>query len=634
MKSARVRLLLTSAFLASCAGSETTVSNAPWVGTSGAAATAPALVHSAGGLDAREQLLAPELETHVAVVEPGELAALERLGFSLGVLLRGRELSNTETLNRDAGFKSIFDVLRADLVDTKAKHPGAKVTSVDGVRLFDAEWLASKRMSFELTGVFNRLDRRAFYQGTCGEVRFLYRLGYETEQGKAPMKFRLPMTLNVVFLVRDADCRATARAWQSEAGPQGESFAAWLVDAGPLGEAARRHWSLKSVEANVQSVRLQSSMRPSMAGHIEYVMRVFEAADPARARFVPRVMENMPDVALLRRDAALRAELLAFLRQPAALAALDDGVLLLPERFLARRAVSVAPRGLARQANRPFRQLFTPADFADLDLGATRTLRSPTALLRRLDGHSCVGCHQSRSIAGFHHVGNDPEWVPPYASLLSGLSAHLRADLARRRDYVSAVAAAEVPIEHRPAPERQGVGNQYGAPCGLGDPGLADWTCAPGYRCVKLEDSEVGACFAEGSVGAPCEYGDMLTGAGPARDQVAHVTKSACGQGLTCVTNFSGFPQGSCDASCGGELEDRACGDFLDVDAFQNCLRFRQPVAECATRHVFKTGMRACDDEHPCRQDFVCSRVGPNEGACMPPYFVYPLRLDGYPLRR
>jgi len=280
----------------------------------------------------------PELDTHVAVVEPAELAALERLGFSLGVLVRGRELPNTETLNQDAGFKSIFDVLRGDLLETKAKHPGAKVTSVDGVRLFDAEWLSAERMSFELIGAFNRLDRRAFYQGTCGEVRFIYRLGYAIEQGKAPMKFRLPMTLNVVFLVADADCQATARAWQSEPGLAGDSLVAWLVDEGPLGEASRRHWSLKSVEANVQSVRLQSSMHPSMAGHIEYVMRVFEAADPARERFVPRVMENMPDVALLQRDAALRSELLTLLRQPSTLAALDDGVLQLPERFLARRA--------------------------------------------------------------------------------------------------------------------------------------------------------------------------------------------------------------------------------------------------------------------------------------------------------
>ena len=99
---------------------------------------------------------------------------------------------------------------------------------------------------------------------------------------------------------------------------------------------------------------------------------------------------------------------------------------------------------------------------------------------------------------------------------------------------------------------------------------------------------------------------------------------------MACTTNFSGFPEGSCDTNCANDVPDRACTDFLDVDAFQNCLRFREPVAECARRHVLKFGLRACDEAHPCRQDYVCSRAG----ACLPPYFVYPLRLDGYPLGR
>ncbi len=576
----------------------------------------------------------PPLETHVAFFAPAELASFESRGFSLGALVRGRDLPSTEDLDRDPGFKSIFDVLRADLADTRAQHPGAKVTSIDGVRLFDAEWLRSKQMSFELVGVFNRLDRRAFYPATtlqgssCGEVRFVFRLRYATEQGKQPMQFRLPMTLNVVFHASGSDCSAAARAWQSEQGQGAARLADWLY------AAVRERFVLKSVEVNLQSVRHQSSMIPSLAGHIEYTMRVFHAVDVTRERFEPAPMENMPDVARLRKDSALRAELLAFLREPATLQALDTGVLQVPERFLTRRAISVAPRGLARPSNRPFQQLFSPSDFAGLDLGSTQSLASPVALLRRLDGHSCVGCHQSRSIAGFHHVGDDPVSTPRYAALHSGLSAHLRAELARRRAYVEALARGEAPDEFRPIPERQGVGTEHGAPCGLGDPGLADWSCAPGLRCVALEDAEVGACFAEGSVGEPCEYGVMVGRPRAASDRVAQVAKHACGAAMECASNFSGFPQGSCDTSCDAGVPDRACGDFLDVDAFQNCLRFRQPVAECAQKHVFQTGLRACDDAHPCRQDYVCSRAGPDAGACVPPYFVYPLRLDGYPIRR
>ncbi|HEU5074420.1 MAG TPA: hypothetical protein VFU02_09610, partial [Polyangiaceae bacterium] len=454
------------------------------------------------------------------------------------------------------------------------------------------------------------------------------RLGYATEQGKQPMQSRLPMTLNAVFHVVEPDCRVAARTWQTV--PELDGTA--LVEA--LGAAVRERYTLKSVEVNLQSVRLQSSMTPSMAGHIEYSMRVFHATDPSRDRFEPALMENMPDVARLGRDAGLRAELLAFLRKPTTLQTVDAGVLQLPDRFLARRAISVAPRGLARPANRPFRQLFAPSDFADLDLGGTRTLRSGVALLRRLDGHSCVGCHQSRSIAGFHHVGNDSESTPDYAALHSGLSAHLQAELVRREDYVGALARGDHPEEFRPIPERQGLGAEHGAPCGLGDSGLSEWSCAAGFRCVALEDREVGACFAEGSLGAPCEYGEMLARGRSASDRVTNVTRRACGAAMACATNFSGFPQGSCDTSCSSEVPDRACSDFLDVDGFQNCLRSRQPVAECARKHVFETGLRACDAARPCRQDYVCARVTPEQGACLPPYFVYPLRLDGYPLRR
>ena len=57
--------------------------------------------------------------------------------------------------------------------------------------------------------------------------------------------------------------------------------------------------------------------------------------------------------------------------------------------------------------------------------------------------------------------------------------------------------------------------------------------------------------------------------------------------------------------------------------------------AGCAEKHVFGAGLRACDAENPCRQDYVCIRSRtPGVGACVPPYFVYQLRLDGYPLMR
>jgi hypothetical protein len=82
-------------------------------------------------------------------------------------------------------------------------------------------------------------------------------------------------------------------------------------------------------------------------------------------------------------------------------------------------------------------------------------------------------------------------------------------------------------------------------------------------------------------------------------------------------------------------VPDGTCADFLDADAFQNCLRAKQTFSECAKRHVFGAGLRECDAGNPCRQDYVCVRSRTaGKGACVPPYFVYQLRLDGYPLPR
>src|SRR5690606_31975610 len=132
--------------------------------------------------------LAPsELTTVVAVRGGQELAALEAAGFGLGQLVTGSRTNSTLELDRHPGFHGVFDALRADLVETKRRFPLARPTSTLGFRQFDAHWLSSSEMSFALVGVFNRLDRRAFYPHSCGEVRFVYRLRYETSQGGQPM---------------------------------------------------------------------------------------------------------------------------------------------------------------------------------------------------------------------------------------------------------------------------------------------------------------------------------------------------------------------------------------------------------------------------------------------------------------
>src|SRR6185369_13188172 len=100
-----------------------------------------------------------------------------------------------------------------------------------------------------------------------------------------------------------------------------------------------------------------------------------------------------------------REELRAWIRDN--ISAIDKGTALVPTKFLAKKAISVGPSGLARLANRPFGRLFPDAGkaFADLGLSNTKQLGSPAALVRRLDTMTCQGCHQARGIAGFHLLG-------------------------------------------------------------------------------------------------------------------------------------------------------------------------------------------------------------------------------------
>lgn len=588
----------------------------------------------------------PDAGVEVALLDPALLAEVERRGFGLGELVAGTKAGSTRELSRLPAFDSIFQVLRADVRRVKREQPLAQVTSSLGFRLFDERWFDAPQMSFALSGVFNRLDRRPFHAASCGELRFVYRLGYRVEQGKRPMSSRLPMTVNVVFWVApdESGCRSAASAWRLKDVPAFEKrggaglelgrATAELFGSGPLSPAQRARLRLKSVETNFQTFRLQSSVQTSLAGHIEYGLRVFRPRDDDPTRFSPAPMENLPDVAALTRDEARRAELLAFLKQPDALAALDRGTLVIPERFLATAATSFSPRGLSRTANRPFRQLFKPEDFAGLALDQYQTIASPAALLRRLDGTSCIGCHQSRSIAGFHHVGFDAEDSPRTAALVSGLSSHLAAELERRRTYVAALADGRAPDEFRPIPERQGVGRGEGAPCGLGDPGFRDWTCDAGLSCLRFEDTELGVCSAPPRIGSACEYGTLTSAAKPARDRVK-LEKHGCGSGQKCWNNLSGIPLGACVASCSELDASGVCGDALDVDGYQECLRGKRPVEDCQAEFVYRVGLRACDVNTPCRQDFVCARSGnpdKGKGVCIPPYFVFPLRLDGYPI--
>ncbi|WP_437953453.1 hypothetical protein WME98_24305 [Sorangium sp. So ce296] len=642
--------LAAGAGIAGCSWRASERPSAPRQDAAGAAvqpsAPPPPSATSAAGEPApgvARQESAPAGRPLLLITDRAALAELEAAGLDFGAVLTGapRAPVALSALSRTPELASVAGVLAEDLRQVQRADPRSG-TSVarHAHRLFDERWLSAEGARFELIGVVNRMDRRPFHASACGETRLVYRLAYaaKTPDG-ATAASRLPMTAAFELLAPGGDapsCRRLAQAWSRAAELSGPALARWLTSAdGPLAPPAVDRANLARLVVNLQSVRWPSTVRPDLGGHAEYVLRAFRW-DARAGRYAPLALENTPDVARIARDPKQRDRLRAWLSAPENLARIDEGTALLPVEFLATKALSATPHGLARRANRPFRVLFEPRDFGGVDFGGLTRVRSPEGLLRRLDQMTCPGCHQSGSIAGFHLLGQEP---PGRAldALAAAESAHLAGDLPRRQAVVEAVARGAAPDHGVPYPERaDGARAGYGARCGLGDPSFADWTCAEGLVCsaydAPREDrTTVGVCLpAAPEVGDPCQVGAVVPHADPHRDRAAAAQPGACPPAAVCNTSPVGFPGGMCTGSCGALPAEGVCGAIAVLDPFNRCLAGGTPFTECLSRHVAPAGLRRCSSEAPCREDYVCARTSSGEGACIPPYFLFQLRVDGH----
>src|SRR5882672_5388626 len=81
-----------------------------------------------------------------------------------------------------------------------AKTEAGKTLRLNGnvARVFNEKWLGSSDGLFILSGVVNRIDRRDFDPAHCGELRFIYRLGYEVRMNGKTYASRMPFTVNMV----------------------------------------------------------------------------------------------------------------------------------------------------------------------------------------------------------------------------------------------------------------------------------------------------------------------------------------------------------------------------------------------------------------------------------------------------
>jgi hypothetical protein len=458
--------------------------------------------HLTTGLALALALAAPSIHAAqpvLLVTSPTALQAAEKSGAGfahwVGAAAASSEgIATNEALMRSPAWRSIAEPIGASLagIQRRDRQAGVGVSKYPH-RLFDARWLASPDAYLELVGVANRMDRRPFHDGACGETRLVYRLAYRT----VAMQSRLPMTVNVELRgdAPDADgsCAGAAKRWQPpQASMNDEAMGRWLASAdGPLAPQRLAPARISQLTTNLQSVRWPSAVRPELGGHAEYMLRAFRWNADAR-RFDVAPLENTPDVAKLKANAPLRKELQQWIQQPAQLRALDEATLQIPEKFLATEAISVAPRGLERLANQPFAQVFSAGEWQAVE--GSRTLKSPQAVLRRLDDLACMGCHQSRAVAGFHLLGVDRRGASRTFTTGNALavphSPHVQDELARRGTYVQASLSsakpdpsARWPSPMRRTPRPRGPRSARAAsPRASRNPPTRGWTARRGCR--------------------------------------------------------------------------------------------------------------------------------------------------------
>ena len=347
-----------------------------------------------------------------------------------------------------------------------ARTEAGKTLRLNGnvARVFNEKWLGSSDGLFILSGVVNRIDRRDFDPIHCGELRFIYRLGYEVRMNGKTYASRMPFTVNMVFSYADdgRKCQDIASLWRIQGIDKDDpAVMAQRLLQGPL-DLSRL--TFKQMEINAQVVRFPSDLENmesrKFAGQAIYWMRIFAFRD---GKFQPTKLENTPDVQAILKDPAKQKQLLEYLSTH--MPEIDNGAFRMPESLQADIALSYSTAGSARVANRPFDLVIGKQQASELVAAATKPLKfvqSGAGLLERLNTSSCMGCHQSSSTAGFHFLGVDRfdlgRDADAVKAALDGntlqlpFSPHVYAELVRRKDYVERVSRGQAPNIYRPHP--------------------------------------------------------------------------------------------------------------------------------------------------------------------------------------
>lgn len=610
------------------------------------------------------------------------LTQLEGRGYGFEAIFGGADKPDLATLySSKPGYRAMVDLIGDDIAALRAEmkaggRPLYEVTDGNVGRIMDMRWLKTNAAHFRLIGVVNRLDRRDFTsllgEKTCGEVRFVYRLAYEFKKGSRRLASRMPFNLNAVYSVApdpDGECTGVAGRWT----PQLDE----TVDAGWLtgGVLDRSQLTFKQLELNAQVVRFPSGQETEFGGQAAYLMRIFGFSGET---LVEKPLENTPDVAKLKADAALKAELAAWLREN--LIPIDQGVFEIPDKHLATKVISWSTFGSVRLGNHPFISIFTPADFETLDFAGLDLLRTPKGLIERLDNGACQGCHQAGSTAGFHLFGLDDDTTSPLNRLQTGISPHLHAELPRRQAWLKVVMRDERPNRFRPlsfAPPAKWEAASFpvfapakaGMPCLTQDDAKAysrDWSCEAGLQCAVLA-SAAGVLSAQAQCLLPPESNEMFSGhpcltgtiatneAAPFNDRykiTGQFTAKAPAinrETYTCRPPKLGAPAGLAYRACTdrdrafagfqkGKPSPREMCGLVGGKKFDTCVATND-FDQCLGGAVNRGNRPTCDAENFCREDYMCQALPVDtpgaakvkgKGFCSPTYFIFQMRIDNH----
>ncbi len=587
--------------------------------------------------------------------DPQVLEELEKAGFSLQHLfgLEQLPLKNSEFATKNPFYRSMVEILKDDLDDVLKAENKVAGQSPAGVgmgfsrRVFDQKWLVSDYSKYELVGVLNRLDRVSFDPQGCGETRFIYRLSYQSGR----VYSRLPLTVLVKFYNKGdsrtnwSQCKEIAQAWVYPEGLRdNQELSRWILSAqGPLSDRFFDRGRIQSVELNIQALRIPSAARPTLAGHGTYLLRVLK---PEGNILKETFLENTPDVEKFKKNPQLKADFLSLFKDRHFVNRLSEGVLLLDEKYLAKKAFSYSPYGIGRKENRLFDSIVTEKELKNIRFDQSAYVKTPGAALKRLNDMSCVGCHQARAHAGFHFLGIDKPSTHPFNSMSFEGSGHFQIEMVRRAKYLSRVRAGLVPDPRRDfsfAPP-EGEKSKHGHFCGLPGGAFQHWQCDTGYTCQQLDEGEdekdLGKCFAkDAAAGDPVLVGKILQDSRD-KDSLKVSKTKVCGGGSSqfdIFLNKGGFPSGQCyRKNCDGisaESESELCSEAAG-DGFNSCLaktgKGTETFESCLEKTLTHYGFGRCNENRPCRNDFVCAKSFNGQGYCTPSYFLFQIRLDGH----